>query len=59
MEYYGSVTQPSELLFLTKAPVCDPGPYAKESVYSNDVIPEITPVVVNSLALFPFPQMQR
>lgn len=59
MEYYGRVTQPSELLFWTKSCVCDPGPYVKESVSSNDVIPEMTPVVVNSLALILFPQRQR
>lgn len=34
--------------------MCDPGPYAKESVSSNDVIPEITLVVVNSITFILF-----
>jgi len=59
MKYYGSVIQPSELLFLTKAPVYNPGPYAKQSASSSDVFPEITLVVVNSLAFILFPQRQR
>lgn len=39
--------------------MCDPGPYAKEYVSSNDMMLEIMPVIVNFVTFILFTRRQR
>lgn len=55
MEFYGSVTQPSELFFLTKGPCVWPCRLRKTDMFSsNDVLVETMLVVVKYPSLDPF-----